>query len=175
MGGGFTYSVILTQLIPHFENVDWDRTSAAFALSTMAGFGIAGKLMFGFLSEKITARRAFILSLWVQAVGLTGITVAGSSQLAWGAIPIFGIGFGGMGALIPLTVGETFGYRSFGVIMGVVHFASIPTQVIAPVIAGVVFDATDSYTLVFSVIVGFYLLGSAALFAAKPAPSADAA
>lgn len=173
MGGGFTYTVILTQLIPHFRNVGWGETTPALALSTMAGFGIAGKLMFGFLSEKITARRAFILSLWVQAVGLTGITVAGSSQLAWGAIPIFGVGFGGMGALIPLTLGETFGFRSFGAIMGLVSFVSLLPQVTAPVIAGMVFDATESYTLVFSFIVAMYLLGAAALFAVKPAPAAD--
>jgi hypothetical protein len=78
-----------------------------------------------------------------------------------------------MGALIPLTVGETFGYRSFGAIMGLVSFVSIPTQVVAPVVAGLMFDAWDSYTLVFTGIVGFYLLGSVALLAARPDRSID--
>ena len=166
--GAFTYSVILTQLIPHLENEGFNRGAAAGALTLLAAFGLAGKLIFGFASERITARRSLIVSLTVQAAGLLLFIFAGGSWLVWVAVVVFGLGFGGMGALNALIVAEAFGRRAFGSIMGMVSMAGILPQLAGPIVAGVLFDVTKSYTLAFAIIVGLFLAGALALFAAKP-------
>ena len=57
-----------------------------------------------------------------------------------------------MGALISLTVSE-----AFGSIMGLVGTVGIFQQLAGRVVAGVPLDATDSYTLAFTIIAALYL------------------
>ena len=168
--GAFTYSVILSQMIPHLTSEGFSDGSAAAALTVTAAFGLTSKLFFGLLSEKITARIAFVLSLLIQASGVFLFIVAGGSQVAWAAVLVFGLGFGGMGALIPLTLAEAFGLRSFGTIMGFVSVAGIMPQLAGPLVAGYIFDQRGSYTIPFGIIVGMFILGALALLAARRTP-----
>lgn len=166
--GAFTYSVILTQLIPHLENEGLGEGAAAAALTVMAAFGLTSKLLFGRFSETVTARRAFVLSLSIQATGLVLFIAAGGSTLVWLAVVVFGLGFGGMGALIPLTVSEMFGLKAFGSILGLVTFVGILPQLVGPIAAGITFDTVGNYQPVFFGIVGLYIAGATALFLARP-------
>ena len=167
--GAFTYSVILTQMIPHLENEGFERSAAAAALTSIAAIGLVGKFVFGFVSEQISARAAFIATLGIQAAGLALFILAGGSGLVWVAVVVFGLGFGGMGVLNALIVSEAFGIRAFGSIMGMVTLAGIIPHLTGPIFAGLLFDATDSYTLAFAIIVGIYLVGAAALVGARSA------
>lgn len=169
--GYFTYSVVLTQLIPHLENEGFSAAAAAAALTAMAGFGLASKLIFGRLSEALTARLAFVVSLGIQAAGLMLLIVLGGSPVAWLAVAVFGLGFGGMGALTPLMIWEAFGLRAFGAIMGLVSFVGIVPALVGPIFAGLTFDATGNYQLAFAITVGLYISGAIALLAARARPS----
>lgn len=170
--GTFTYAVVLTQLIPHLENEGFSRGTATAALSVMAGFGFASKLIFGRASEGLTARYSFIVSLGIQATGLLLFMVAGGSPLAWVAVGVFGLGFGGMGALIPLSIAESFGMRAFGSIMGLVTMIGILPQLVGPPVAGWLFVVTGSYDLPFMIIVAFFGAGMFSLWLARPPVSA---
>jgi OFA family oxalate/formate antiporter-like MFS transporter len=168
--GAFTYSVILSQMIPHLESEGFSSGAAAAALTVTAAFGLTSKIFFGLLSEKITARIAFILTLLIQAAGVFLFIVAGGSLAAWAAVAVFGLGFGGMGALIPLTVAEAFGLKAFGTIMGFVSVAGIMPQLAGPLVAGYIFDARGSYSIPFGIIVGLFIFGAFALLAARRTP-----
>ena len=168
--GAFTYSVILSQMIPHLTSQGFSDEAAAAALTVTAAFGLTSKLFFGLLSEKITARIAFVLTLLIQATGVFLFIVAGGSQAVWAAVLVFGLGFGGMGALIPLTVAEAFGLRSFGTIMGFVSVAGIMPQLAGPLVAGYIFDQRGSYAIPFGIIVGMFIFGALALLAARRTP-----
>jgi len=166
--GSFTYSVVLTQLIPHLENEGLSRGAASAALSVMAGFGLASKLIFGRASESLTARYAFIVSLAIQGAGLLLFVVAGGTPVVWLAVIVFGLGFGGMGALIPLTIAESFGMRAFGAIMGLVTMIGVAPQLIGPPVTGLLFASTGSYSIAFLAVVAFFAAGCLALWAARP-------
>ena len=116
----FTYTAVLTQLIPHMQAEGFSKNEAAAGISIVAAFGIASKLFFGRLSETITARWAAVLSLVIQSAGLVLFIVADGSNLAWVAVVVFGLGFGGIGALIPLAVADAFCVRHFGGFLGLV-------------------------------------------------------
>ena len=73
-----------------------------------------------------------------------------------------------MGVLNALIVSDTFGIRAFGSIMGLVTLAGIIPHLVGPVVAGVIFDASDSYTLAFALVILLYLVGAAALLLARP-------
>jgi sugar phosphate permease len=171
----FTYTAVLTQLIPHLETEGFSKNEAAAGLSIVAACGIISKLAFGRLSETITARWSAVLSLTIQSTGLVLFMLADGSNLAWVAAVVFGLGFGGIGALIPLTVAEAFGIRHFGSILGIISMVGVIPVVVGPLMAGIIFDRTDSYDLAFGITIGMVLAGALFLSLAgrsKPTPTA---
>ena len=117
----------------------------------LAFFGMSSKLIFGRLSETITARLAFVVIMILQGAGLAVLMVSGGSASVWGAIVVFGLGMGGVGALTPLVITDMFGLKQFGSIMGLTRTALIIPVFAGPIMAGLIFDATDSYNLMFGI------------------------
>ena len=174
--GTFTYYAVLPHNLPHRNAVGFSEGAAASGLTVAALFGLASKVVFGRISEWMTARLATVLSLAIQSAAVTLLILAGGSALAWPAVILFGSGYGGLGALIPLVVAESFGLRRFGSLLGLVNLASILPVVAGPLMAGAIFDHTGSYNLSFTITVGFFVVGALCMLIARPprARSVDA-
>ena len=164
----FTYQGVLTQLRQHFEESGFTPAMATTAVSTIAGMGIFSKLAFGRASEKITARIATILSIGLQMVGVLIIAQVDASHLLWIGIFVFGLGFGGLGALALLVVQEMFGMKEFGGIMGIMQVGMIASGTGAPMIAGAIHDSSGSFDTAFLIVAAIFVVGIAALALARP-------
>ena len=164
----FTYQGVLTQLRQHFEESGFEPALATTAVSIIAGMGIGSKLAFGRASERITARIATVISVLLQAIGVLMIASADTQALLWVGIFVFGLGFGGLGALTVLVVQEAFGMKEFGGIMGVVQVGMIVSGAGAPLLAGTLHDSTGSFDSAFMTIVGIFAIGIVALLVARP-------
>ncbi len=162
------YQSVLTQIIPHLEGEGFSRGDASLAVGILAVFGMVGKLLLGYLTEKVAARYVFVGSLVFQMIGLLILISAGVSPLVWLFVPIFGIAFGGMGSLFTLIIQDTFGIRAFATIFGLVNFFILPAPLIGPTLVGMSFDATGGYTLAFSAISALMIVGSIAFYFAVP-------
>ena len=82
-------------------------------VSAVATCGICGKLGSGFLSEKITARYTFCVLLLMQIVAMALFLLGTPDRAAlWAALLIYGVGFGGIGAMLSLIVIDTCKYTS---------------------------------------------------------------
>jgi MFS family permease len=78
---------------------------------------------------------------------------------------LFGLGYGGLVVLWPLTVAHDFGLRAFGAIAGVLGtVAASFGGAVGPVVVGSLYDNTGSYFLAFLLCGGLLLLGAAAAF-----------
>ena len=159
----FTYQGVLTQLRQHFEESGFTPAMATTAVSTIAGMGIFSKLAFGRASEKITARIATILSIGLQMVGVLIIAQVDASHLLWLGIFVFGLGFGGLGALALLVVQEMFGMKEFGGIMGIMQVGMIASGTGAPMMAGAIHDSSGSFDSAFLIVAAIFVVGIAAL------------
>ena len=164
----FTYQGVLTQLRQHFEESGFTPAMATTAVSTIAGMGIFSKLAFGRASEKITARIATILSIGLQMVGVLIIAQVDASHLLWLGIFVFGLGFGGLGALALLVVQEMFGMKEFGGIMGIMQVGMIASGTGAPMMAGAIHDSSGSFDSAFLIVAAIFVVGIAALVLARP-------
>lgn len=158
-----SFSAFLTNLIPHLESEGISSGRAASGIMVLAVFGIMSKLIFGRLSETITARWAMSICLSIQSVGLLLLIAAGGSNAVWFVIAFFGMGFGAIGALIPLTVAEAYGMRHFGSILGVTSMLGVVPMVSGPLIAGIVFDAYGNYDIAFVIMSAAYGMGAVAM------------
>jgi cyanate permease len=97
---------------------------------------------------------------------------------SFGALPtfaiFFGMGLGGGAVLVPLLIGECFGLRAFGTVLGLVMISATLGAASGPVVTGRIFDVTGSYTLAFMLhIVSFAM--AAVVFYCVRRPGAAAA
>ena len=159
--GNFGHAGVFPQLIPHFTELGVPVTWAAITVTVMAVAGLISKPTFGYLSERMTARRAMMLTLSGQCVGSVLLVI--SPAAAWVGLPIFGVSMGAHSALMPLLVQESFGSRYFGSIMGTVTMFTLIPFGLAPIIAGRTFDVTQSYTFAYLGFAALFVIGAAGL------------
>ena len=165
-GATFTYQGVLTQLRQHFAEQGFAPALATTGLAVIAAMGIGSKLAFGRASERWTARRSCVVSVGLQTVGLVIMALAPSAPAMWCGIFVFGLGFGGLGALLVLIVQESFGMKEFGSIQGVVQVAMTGSMAAAPLLAGWIHDRTGSFSAAFLIIAGVFVVAILCLLAA---------
>jgi len=170
--GAFTYSAVLPQISDHLVSQGMSRITVPFAISLLATFGMIGKLSFGYLSERFTARRMLMVSLSGQIVFIAMIVRFPTEPMAWLAAPAFGLFMGAFGALVPLLVQETFGLRNFGTISGLISTASVVPFFAGPLLAGSSFDIADSYGPGFLIVAAMFALAIATLSQGGTVPGA---
>jgi OFA family oxalate/formate antiporter-like MFS transporter len=140
----------------------------------LAIFAASSKLIFGRLSESITARVSFIVIMILQGVGLSVLLVSGGSAITWGAIVVFGLGMGGVGALTPLVIFDMFGLKQFGSIMGLTRMSIAIPIFLGPIMAGLIFDSMGKYDLMFAITIGLLIISITSFMLAKtPAVSSN--
>ena len=68
-----------------------------------------------------------------------------SGALVWLGLGVYGLGFGGIGALMPLLAMESFGAAHFGAVFGALTVGQIAPSLAGPLVAGALFDEYGSY------------------------------
>jgi MFS family permease len=139
------------------------RITAATVISSIGVGGIAGRLLVGWLSDRIDRRRAIVLALGLEAAAFA--TLAGAQGLGtlYPAAVAFGFGYGGSVAVFPALVADYFGRANAGAIVGRLFAIAGSTAAIGPYVAALLFDATGSYRAAF--VIGAAFNGGALLLA----------
>ena len=150
-------SAILTHVIAHATDLGFTPIRAAFSLSAIAAMGVAGKVVFGWIGDRLSSRGALWLAISLQATGAAVLLRAESYPGLIGAAAVFGLGMGGMMPLWGTMIGACFGRRSFGRVMGLMSPMLLPIQILGVPFAGYVFDRFGSYDLAFTVFLTMYL------------------
>jgi len=156
-------STTLTHMVPRLTDMGHDLSLASLVMSLCAGLGIAGKLSFGWLGDRVPVRRVMLLVVVIQFAGqFIMYQAVGLSWFAFGAA-LFGYGVGGVVPMHGAIVGKTFGRERFGAVLGLMRPAMFPIQILGVPFAGWVFDTTGSYALAFQVLLGLYLVAGVAI------------
>ena len=147
--GAFTYSALLPHISTHLIDEGTDSATVGTLFALLAACGMGGKVVFGFLSDKYSARHAMMLSLGGQTVFITFIALFPTGVHLWILVPIFGFFFGAYGVLVTLLVQECFGLKYFGSVSGVSGIVAVVPTVVGPLIAGASSDHLGSYAPAF--------------------------
>ena len=150
-------SAILTHVIAHARDLGFAPFRAAFSLSAIAAMGVLGKVVFGWIGDRLSSRGALWLAISLQATGTAVLLRAESYTGLICAAAVFGLGMGGMMPLWGTLIGACFGRRSFGRVMGLMSPMLLPIQILGVPFAGYVFDRFGSYDLAFSVFLSMYV------------------
>ena len=164
----FTYNGVMPQMAPHLQTEGLSLIAATIAMSYIGAMGIMSKLVFGRLSEKYSSIFMTCISVFLQAIGLAVILLSFGNIIGiWTGVIIFGIGFGGLGALITLNITECFGMKSLGSVYGMLSFLGIWASILAPWMMGRIYDSTSSYRNAHLIVIGIFFLGIFFLISTK--------
>jgi MFS family permease len=153
-------SATLTHMVPRVTDSGVSLQMASLIMSLCAGSGIIGKLSFGWLVDRWTARRAIWFTIGCQLIGqIFMLQAQGLPLFALGAA-LFGYGMGGVVPMQGALVAKFFGRARFGKALGMMRPAMFPVQIVGVPLAGGIYDATGSYRLAFLVFIGLYLLAA---------------
>ncbi len=143
--GSLAFAVLLPHMIANFTHAGISLRTASGALSVLAVGGMFGKVVFGMLGERISGRKAMMISFSVTIVGITLMLDPGPIVLVWVSAALFGFGMGAFGPLYTLVVQDNFGLRSYGAISGLLSLTSGVTFAAGPILGGLTYDLADTY------------------------------
>lgn len=141
------------------------KLSAATVISAIGIGGLVGRLLVGWISDRIDRRRAALFALCLQVLAFIGFATADGLAMLYPAAVAFGFGYGGAVAVFPALVGDYFGRAHAGTIVGRMFASAGTMAAIGPYVAALIFEATDSYRSAFAIAAG--LNGLAALLATR--------
>jgi len=163
-----TYT-ILVHIVPHAIDLGLSSTDAANILATIGAVSIAGRLVMGSAGDRIGNKAALMICFFLLTIALCWLQVAKTLWPLYLFAVIQGFAHGGFFALISPTVAGLFGTVSHGVIFGFVIFGGTLGGGIGPVMAGYMFDITNSYQSVFLALAVLSMIGLMLTLSLEPA------
>lgn len=152
----------------HGMDLGMTATQAAGLLTVIGLFSVVGRAGVGSAVDRIGGRRAMMICLLTLIIGMTVLLFADSAPGLYLFATIYGVAHGGLFTVVSPTLAEYFGTVAHGAIFGTVLFFGTLGGALGPVLAGMAFDQTGSYHLVFGGLGGLACVGLMLIATLRP-------
>jgi len=139
------------------------QAESAQILSLVLAFSIVGRLLMGWLADRIPKKYIMLLIYMLVAMAIPLLFLAQTKTAVLVFAVIFGIGLGGDYMIIPLMTAEIFDLRILGRLLGLILTADGVAEAVSPWLIGHLRDVSGSYRIGFVVLIGMALLGATAV------------
>ncbi len=151
-----------------FLSIYLGKMGAAGAVSITAGASIMGRLTLGSFVDRFDKRYTAMICFLAQGSAVLALAFSQEIVVLYVCTFLFGLTMGSMLMMLPLITAECFGMVSFGLVSGMIGVFSTSGSSFGPMIAGYIFDATQSYQLAFILFACFSLLATLVVYFARP-------
>jgi MFS family permease len=158
----------LVHLVPLARDLGHSPLAAAWAVSATGAGAVFGRLVMGWVSDRIGRRPTIVMAMLLQALAFAAFTAARELPALYATAFVFGYSYGTITTLFPAIVADFFGHAHAGSLVGFLFMLSGSTAAWGPLAAGAVYDATGTYRGAFMVSAAFNLLAAALLGACRP-------
>jgi sugar phosphate permease len=141
----------------------YSQAGAAQVISLVLAVSIAGRLLMGWLADRIQVKYVMVLIYVLVAASVPLLLTSESPSTMYAFAIVFGLGLGGEYMIIPLMAGELFGLEVLGRVMGIVLTADGVAEAAAPMLVGYLRDHSGSYTTGLMTLVATAVAGAAAI------------
>ena len=152
-------AAITVHLVPHFIHVGMPDELAALGMTALATISLVGRVGFGFAADKYDKRYVMAAAMGMQALGCAGLALVQGPISALLVLAVLSPGFGGSVPVRPALQADYFGVNSFGAVQGFLMLVSTLGGAVGPVLAGWMFDQSDSYQAAWLVLGVISLVG----------------
>jgi MFS family permease len=119
---------------------------AAVSIYSVEGLaGMGGRIVFGVLADRFSAKRVLVLGLLAQAFGALAYFFVRELSAFYVAAAAFGFIYAGVMPLYAVLVRENFPLRMMGTVIGGTAMASSLGMAIGPLAGGLIYDSFGSY------------------------------
>jgi MFS family permease len=143
----------------------YSQGEAARIISLVLAISIAGRLLMGWLADRMAKKHVMLLIYLLVAVSIPLLFLATSGTAMYAFAVVFGLGLGGEYLIIPLIAAELFGVSVLGRLLGVVLTADGVAEAVSPMLVGYLRDVSGSYRIGFLWLIVVALAGAAAVAA----------
>ena len=160
--GAFSGLMIISQASPMAQNiVKMSAAMAATCVSILALFNAIGRILAGYISDKIgrinTVALAFLLSI-IGLVTLYGCNEGDNARFIL-AIAIIGMCFGSFMGVFPGFTADQFGTKNNSVNYGIMFIGFAVAGIMGPTVVGKIVSSTGNYGQAFVIAGGLCILG----------------
>jgi MFS family permease len=164
VGASTFYSIstggIAFHMVAYFTDVQIQPAAAVGALSVMALTGAFGSGLWGALAEKIHPRALGVTTMLLSAAAVVLLTRTRVAPAAFVFAIVFGLSARGGFVLMHILLARYFGRRSFGAITSVLEPFHKGGLGVGALLAGMAFDWSGSYQIVFVLFFANYLIAA---------------
>ena len=157
------YTGVLSNLVPLALNKGLSAEQGAFLISILAVAGIAGKIGFGTIADRVDLRLGYAASIVCVIIALLLFATTSSFSTFMLASGFMGFATGGMLPVWGAILAILFGAANYGRVMGMMSPVIMPLTLVGAPLAGYIFDVTGGYAPAFVLFAGGLVLALIAL------------
>ena len=146
--GCFASMGLVQAPVPFLQDIGFPIHTAASALSAVGIGSALGKIVFGWLCDRMQPNRAWALGQAMMAVSvviLLGIDAESSIAPIWAYALLAGFGMGAWLPTLSILASRNFGLAFYGAIFGALNLVQSTGTATGPFFAGLMYDATGTY------------------------------
>jgi MFS family permease len=155
----FSFQTISAHLVPYATDVGISPTASAAAIGVLGGFSIPGRIISGHLSDRFRWQRILAVSQIGMALFTLWLLFLRETWMLYCFVLFYGLCHGSRASAYLGILGEFFGMRSLGELIGITMAFGMFTGAFAPYVAGFIFDITGSYLTMFTIMMALLLGG----------------
>ena len=140
---------ILTHIVPHAIDLGVSAAEASVVLGMIGLVSIPARLIMGGVSDRIGRKVSAVICAFLQAGAMIWLIWSGELWMLYLFAVVYGIGYGGFDPPTVALIGDTFGLRSLGMVMGALVFGWGIGAAIGPAAGGYIYDVNNSYIIAF--------------------------
>ena len=147
-------TAVMVHVMPYLDSIGFSEDTAGLIAGAIPLCGIAGRLGFGWLGDRINKRYMLTMTYALLSLGTLAFSYAQAIWPIFLFLLCFPLGHGGSMVLRGAIVREYFGRASFGKLIGIILGAGAIGGVIGPTLAGRMFDIFGNYDLIWFILCG---------------------
>ncbi|MCY3657364.1 MAG: MFS transporter [Chloroflexi bacterium] len=160
--GTFAIVAWVVLQVPHLEQNGFSTGFAALIVAFYGAFQVAMRIVAGWIADTLGRRRVYALGFLLLGIGMLMFVQLEPGRL-W-LIPFyyaaFGLGHAAWLVVQMTLIGDYFGTLRFATLRGLASMFQTPVTMIAPVLAGFIFDQTGTYDVIFTIYAGIAACGA---------------
>lgn len=143
----FAQMMVQVHVVPYATDRGLSLEHASLAVTVYGFSTIAGRLLFGAAADRLGTKLVFLLCVGLELGGTTWLMATPSRWSLYTLMVLFGLGANGVDTAYLKVVGEIFGTRSIGAVIGILTLGWRAGAAAGPAVAGYLYDATGFYTI----------------------------
>ena len=136
-------------LVPKLTDSGISLITANFVVTLYTFVAFLSGFVAGYLADRTSKVLVLFVCMFLQAAAMTILALSDSLPMAVVFAILWGAGFGGRVPLLTAIIGDFFGRKNFGSILGINMVPSNVAMIFAPLFAGFMFDLRQSYFIPF--------------------------